>query len=671
MPFTTFKNKPFTRKITLFEVDLSEVQSFFLNDEPGIWKFTYQNYREGVTCNFMNGAFCYGPFKGTGTGDYGLNGVYKNISSLMVNKKQYNKVTTKGNLRLTNKSFLFDPVSTIIYVHFDDFKSYSLFIIIEFGLPSKYSNQDIYLDDQLYDGRITSLPNLSKKKDPLAFGVIQYGGGAIELDNKDGMLDRLGDLNVFGHAARLKIGGDDLLYNQYMDLWKGLVEDFEIKTEKASIRLRDGRAQFSHKLPINVFDLATYPNIKSRNANKPQPIGYGSIVNAPVMCTNEDEGVPASYSFKICDTIYHSIKAQDPVVRVDGVEKAEGGFDPATATFTLALAHYSPGQKVTVDFQGYDDSAGKDGSGDLIQNGLDIIVDILKNYLDITYSADNYDTVEWTAARAQIKNAALWIDKKKTVANMIEKICLSNFGYFLEKNSGKYTFRIPDETAEAEIIIEQDEQIADPTCAYPTGEYLSRLVIKYNEDRAEKEYEELPNTTGEVDAFEIFGIYREKEFETALIDSASAQVLATRMLGYLQTIPPVFTVKTKINPIEQELIDNVAARINRKAKTWFGLIKGELVGVKYDLVNFEIVSTLRFIESMEEVGLYPAGHWAPDAGWTFPAWLGGGDASAWDKNWTQEQKIYAKTHFGYWIDDAGYIDPTDPESYMGNTWGAN
>jgi hypothetical protein len=669
MSFATFKVKPFTRKVTLFEVDLSEIRDLFLNDEPGIWKWKYQDYAEGVTCNFMNGCFCYGPFKEENTGDYGSNDIYKTISSLMVDKERYIRVTTQANLRASNKSFLFDPVSTIVYVHFDNFDSYSLFSIVEFGVPDNYSTEDIYLNDQFYDGRITSLPNLSKKKDPLTFGVIQYGGGTIGLDNKDGMLDRLGDRNIFGHAARLKVGGGDLLYADYLDLWNGLSEDVEITTEKCFIRLKDARAQFARSLPINVFDIATYPNIKDRNANKPIPIAYGPIVNAPVMCTNEAEGAPANYAFKICDTTYHSIKAQNPVVKVDGVEKAEANFSPDNATFTLALADYSPGKKVTVDFLGYDDSILKDGSGDLIQNGLDEITDAFKNYLDITYNADTYDTVEWVAARANVKNSAIWIDKKKTLAAcIIEKVCLSNLGYFLVKNDGKYTFRIPDETADAVIKIEQDEQIEDPSCAYPTEEYLSRLVIKYNQDQAEDEYEELPDISGEEDTFKIFGIYREQEFETALIDSGDAQDLASRILAYCQQVPPIFEVKTKIAPIEQELLDNVIARINRVNKTWFGLIKAELVGLKYDLTAFEIVSTLRFIQSEEEVGLYPDGHWAADAGWTFPGWLGGGDATVWNKNWTLEQKVYAKTHFGYWVDDTGYIDPLDSESYMGSSW---
>jgi hypothetical protein len=52
----------------------------------------------------------------------------------------------------------------------------------------------------------------------------------------------------------------------------------------------------------------------------------------------------------------------------------------------------------------------------------------------------------------------------------------------------------------------------------------------------------------------------------------------------------------------------------------------------------------------------------------FPALLGGGSAEIWDKNWTAAQKAYARQNFGYWCDENGFADPTDPESYLASTW---
>jgi hypothetical protein len=65
------------------------------------------------------------------------------------------------------------------------------------------------------------------------------------------------------------------------------------------------------------------------------------------------------------------------------------------------------------------------------------------------------------------------------------------------------------------------------------------------------------------------------------------------------------------------------------------------------------------------------GHWTDETGGprvAFPASLGGADASVWDPAWTAEQKSYAKQNFGYWCDEDGFADPTDPESFNASTW---
>lgn len=67
------------------------------------------------------------------------------------------------------------------------------------------------------------------------------------------------------------------------------------------------------------------------------------------------------------------------------------------------------------------------------------------------------------------------------------------------------------------------------------------------------------------------------------------------------------------------------------------------------------------------LSIYYRNYWTIDYP-VFPAVLGGDDASMWNRDWTAEQKKYAKTHFGYWCDDNGYIDPNDPASYMESVW---
>jgi hypothetical protein len=62
------------------------------------------------------------------------------------------------------------------------------------------------------------------------------------------------------------------------------------------------------------------------------------------------------------------------------------------------------------------------------------------------------------------------------------------------------------------------------------------------------------------------------------------------------------------------------------------------------------------------------GFWTEDT-FNFPVELGGAAVTAWDKTWTDEQKAYARENWGFWTDDDGYIDQTDPlQSFKKSRW---
>ena len=83
--WTDFRDKISSRKITLFEIDVPEIHTFFLPEEAGIWMLKIRDYRKGVACNFKNGAFCFGSFKGAvSNADLGWNDRAKTVGSVLV-----------------------------------------------------------------------------------------------------------------------------------------------------------------------------------------------------------------------------------------------------------------------------------------------------------------------------------------------------------------------------------------------------------------------------------------------------------------------------------------------------------------------------------------------------------------------------------------------------------
>ena len=97
----------------------------------------------------------------------------------------------------------------------------------------------------------------------------------------------------------------------------------------------------------------------------------------------------------------------------------------------------------------------------------------------------------------------------------------------------------------------------------------------------------------------------------------------------------------------------------------------EVIETKRDLKTGQVDLVVGGLRGITGGGLsggfgYP-GHWTEEAP-AFPASLGGGSAAAWDPAWTAEQKAHAKQNFGYWCDEDGFADPTDPESFLASTW---
>ena len=591
--YTDFVEQVTIEPIVLFEIDIGEAQDFWIAYEAGIWMFKITNVTEGVSYDFQNGAFCYGSFENAGgPEDLGTNEVIKIVNSFEAAGEQYTSVSSLATLRSTNKSFYYDAATTIIYVHFDAFDPPDVFTNKKIGVTTGFSTRAIYLDDNYYEERLKSAPRISFSKDPLFWGILRFSENTIDLLNGDGYFDDFVQLDIYGQPARVKFGSPDLDYADFRTLFTGYVEKFSVDAERFSVSVADDRKKLSRKLPVNYWDDTTYSDIKPSNVGKPIPLAWGDIRNAPVVCTNEDEaGTPASYSFKICDTTNHAIDAITTVY-VNGVEVTPDSTTLATATFVLLTADYDPGDKVTVDFTGYED-----GGGDPIENALDVIVDILDDYAGVTYSADTFDTTEWAAAQALVYDVGLFVSKQKSIVNLIEDICTSVAGSFLVQNDGKYTFKITDDDAAAVMTILQDEQFGDPSVDFKTDEFLTSAIIEYNEDQEEDEYEQYPDTSRESDVFDRYQRYRERSFDTVLVTSAAAALLASGILDVSEEIPILFKIVTTMKATTLEISDNIVMQIDRVTREWFGNQKCELVGIDYDLNAMRVELTGRRIEA--------------------------------------------------------------------------
>jgi hypothetical protein len=347
------------------------------------------------------------------------------------------------------------------------------------------------------------------------------------------------------------------------------------------------------------------------------------------------------------------------------------------AYFLIAAGgNYSPGNEVAWTGQGFDDSAGRNGTGTLIHGALDVIEDILDDYMDISYGVDTYDTTQWAIEETQDMTVGFWIGEITEIKDILERISISNHGNLIFTGDGKWTFKRTDKDANYTYIFRDYHRFNPINAQYDYNTVLSSVTIKYARNNDSGDFREYTDNSNETNVLYEYFTYNAHEIETYLINSNDVESVATDILADFDSIYPIFSFEAPLDATQVDLMDNVIIFLSRQDKDgniirqWFNYVKAEVIGIDYNFTDFKTTLTCRYIEDWDEVFIITTTKWTANT-LTFPAGMGGGDASVWDKNWSLTQKEYAKQNFGYWTNPSGYIDPTDPDSYQGSQWQDN
>jgi len=153
------------------------------------------------------------------------------------------------------ESFYWDGVN--LYVHCQEHDSPYLHQI-SLGVVSGYSREGFtpVNSNAFYYSRLLGVPSVSKARDPLFWGKLQYEGGSVNLNNADGNLDQLGEsYNVYGNQARISIGFADQDVSEYQRLFTGFVETLSINEEQVTISFKDKRKQLTKNIVYTCSNL--------------------------------------------------------------------------------------------------------------------------------------------------------------------------------------------------------------------------------------------------------------------------------------------------------------------------------------------------------------------------------------------------------------------------------
>ncbi len=157
--------------------------------------------------------------------------------------------------------------------------------------------------------RIKAIPDLNLDSAGLIWGVSFPDDGRLLIDNSDSDLDDLYDrITWVGTVVKIWIGGESLPFNEYTQIMQGqLVSGVTWKSESLSFKVTDTRFRMKGRFDYAPkYDLAVWPSVDRRYADKPVPVIYGFVEMIPMVQINKHY------------TLRQSINAAKLAVKIDG-----------------------------------------------------------------------------------------------------------------------------------------------------------------------------------------------------------------------------------------------------------------------------------------------------------------------------------------------------------------
>ena len=573
-----------TNKIILWEYDAPLINLTVLNYSAGIWQWCV--VPGDITVTDDNGNIGY----------YGYTNLIEyNVKSLLVDGVIYLKVDTLNDLSSQDEAYYYDIDTKIIYITFTNYNVW-LEQIMTIGIAVGYANKDDgngnVFSGNYYKPIVQSISGIKKSKDPLFYGLLKYNTGTVKLINTDGEFDSWRDQKSYRQPTRLLLGEVGDIYSAFVPVGAGVIGEHTRSWDNFSIKFEDPRNILSNKMPKNKLKKADWPNLSDSNVDAPKPIAYGEINNAPCICLNE-EATASYYTFLLCDTEYNAVSALG-TVKVDNVVKTVYSSNLAAGTFVLTSANvgdYKTG--VTASF-----------TANAIDNGVDIIKDILKRYADTDYIDEYYDLVETAQAVTDCsgRNVALYIKEETDVKKALEKVCIDIDGLFFQHDDGLWTVRIYDSDRTPAQTIEFDEILeGSPAIDGNEDQFLSSVIIKYNKNQSTGSYSTYENTLYESEVFAYYKALQTKTLETGLSDLASAQAKSESIMEFSKYIQDIVKIKVGFEFYDLEIMDFVICDpIRRRSGTEIKAIY-EIIDINKDFNNYRIQLTLKYIKTYTPV----------------------------------------------------------------------
>jgi len=603
--------------------------------------------------------------KGTGASTLWTTPEEYTVSGVKINGTSLSLATSPLNCAATASSYYWDGKRIFIKSTTDPSDWDNTTIVF---LRFNFSTESRTLNVEYYDGRIKGIPAMNIRVEEEFKGVAVIGGGSVILSNGDRFFNSLSGIRWDAGTTTIKMGCDTRLstmaYSDYAsfstwnnDAWN-TGNDFELVVIEPRDRL-------NKDLPFSVYDRSEFPNLHESHAGRSKSILYGKVYGVQATCINIE-----TKQFEVAGHSVYSIdraRAEKDDV-LSGI--AITSIDLTNARFIYAL--WDGQQEVTVDVTGKVDS-----DGELIQNAADIVEDIITN-CGIT----NVNAASFLAAhnildrgyyypgntRLSSFSPCVYMGSPTNALDTISEINSTVGAYLYINEAGEYCYKIFEPERVENLTSFKEDSIAELTVEVETDNRPSYLHVKYakrNDEDWAVDYiiEKDRNQYLRDEKSEI-----KDERDVIVSDEENAALYANKVMIYEGNINKVFKIEfndPKAALLRQAEQFHLQFELDTETNKYTFDEVLEVYSMSFDPSNMDKITVVA--GNRHGFGDLP-GYWVGDSETLptrFASLAGYGSGSiVWNKAWHRRIKDWARQNYGYWTDDNGFADSSDPDSYI-------
>lgn len=340
--------------------------------------------------------------------------------------------------------------------------------------------------------------------------------------------------------------------------------------------------------------------------------------------------------------------------------------DEANAEFTLG-DDFTDGAQLAVDFEGKTDA-----DGNMMANPVDIIEDLLA-----TVGETNLNAASFTEAAARlnigtdqyggtvtVRKPSVNLEEPTEVYDVIGEILAVIGGYLYSDANGQFTIGIMLPEPGEDLPLIQDVDLLEFEEEQRGSGIITKLVTRYAENDQENEAQVHEETRTDLQRVSNQPEPSVEDSTVTLYEEADVRYQAQRKLILEGQPIRKYQISVPWNSLTRRPGEQVHLQTTQRGVDEIL----EIIEVRIDIGSKRVRLTLGNLRGFED----SPGFWVADADVLpsrFATLAGYGSGSlVWNSSWDPEIKKWARQNVGYWTDENGFADPTDPESFIPSAW---